>query len=155
MSRPSFDDAFMAMAVTFSARSTCARLRVGAVIAGSDGRQVFAGGYNGNASGLPNKCDSDEPGACGCLHAEMNAVANCTAAREARKVVYVTDLPCALCAKMIVNLGGVERVVFARDYRLKAGAAVLSLAGVNVERYDLFQLGGVLRNLEAFLSPGE
>lgn len=152
MNRPTFDDAFMAMAVTFSARSTCARLRVGAVIAGADGRQVFAGGYNGNASGLPNKCDSDEPGACGCLHAEMNAVVNCTAAREARKVVYVTDLPCALCAKMIVNLGGVERVVFAREYRLTRGLDILHDAKIEPVMYQLTRLQGVLTNLEAFLS---
>ena len=67
----------MRMAGLLIGRSTCKRLQVGCVIASEDYRKILAMGYNGNASGLPNECDSEEVGKCGCLHAEENAVINC------------------------------------------------------------------------------
>src|SRR5690349_21058948 len=75
--RPSFLEIFMNLAVDLSRRSTCRRLRVGTVISSVDFRSVYALGYNANATGLPNQCDSDEPGHCGCLHSEANAIINC------------------------------------------------------------------------------
>lgn len=65
--RVSFEEICMRMAGLLIGRSTCDRLQVGCVIASSDYRKILAWGYNGNASGLPNKCDSDEPGKCGCF----------------------------------------------------------------------------------------
>lgn len=65
--RPSFEEINMRYAELLAQRSTCARLQVGCVIASVDFRKVLAVGYNGNASGLPNRCDSTTPGACGCF----------------------------------------------------------------------------------------
>jgi deoxycytidylate deaminase len=66
MSRPSFHDIYMRLACLMSERSTCERtnsaghlMKVGAAIVSADFRRVFAIGYNGNASGLPNQCDSN------------------------------------------------------------------------------------------------
>lgn len=118
------------MADLVAARSTCARLQVGCVIVSADNRRVLSLGYNGNASGLPNHCDSTEPGSCGCLHGEANAIVNCAASREVPKVVYVTDSPCKMCAKMLVNLGQVQRVVFGRKYRIEDGLRVLEQAQI-------------------------
>lgn len=128
--RPSFDRIWIQMAGLVSGRSTCRRRSVGCVIVSEDNRRVLSLGYNGNATGLPNDCDSDEPGNCGDLHAEANAIVNCVAPREVPKVVYVTDSPCSMCAKMIVNLGGVVRVLFARKYRIEDGLRVLERAEI-------------------------
>lgn len=129
--RPSFDEIYMLQAFLMSTRSTCKRLRVGSIIASIDGRQVYAVGYNGNASGLANGCDSDVPGQCGCLHSEENAVINCTAPRSADKIAYVTHLPCVMCAKRLINLGSVARVVYARPYRITDSLALFQQAGIS------------------------
>ncbi len=133
--RPSFDAIHMEMARLVSKRSTCRRLSVGCVIASLDNRKILATGYNGNASGLPNDCDSDEPGKCGCIHAEQNAVINCDVPRYWDKVVFVTDLPCAMCAKFLVNLGNVRRVWYVRPYRLTEGAEILGYAGIPCDQF--------------------
>jgi dCMP deaminase len=101
-------------------------MKVGAAIVSSDFRQVFAVGYNGNASGLPNGCDSAEPGKCGCIHAETNAVVSCTAARAEPKILFCTHLPCMACAKLIIQLGGVQEVYYQQDYRLKDSLVALT-----------------------------
>jgi dCMP deaminase len=130
MSRPSFENVYMQLALLLSRRSTCARLSVGCVIASMDFRKVLAVGYNGNASGLPNCCDSEEPGKCGCLHAEDNAVINCDAPRSIEKIVFCTHLPCKMCAKRLVNLGNVETVWYLNDYRIRDGIDVFNQAGI-------------------------
>src|SRR5256712_13774305 len=96
------EEVYMRMAEELAKRSTCARLQVGSVITTGDLTQVLGIGYNGNARGLPNSCDSSEPGRCGCLHSEANALIKAGAPVEG-KVLFVNVSPCAMCAKMIVN----------------------------------------------------
>ena len=135
--RPSFPEIYMQMAFQLARRSTCRRLQVGTVIASADYRRILAVGYNGNASGLPNTCDRDEPGNCGCLHSEENAVINCTEPRETAKIVLVTHLPCVMCAKRLINLGGVKKVYYAHDYRKRDSLDILEGAGIEVERLEI------------------
>jgi dCMP deaminase len=127
----------MRMALLLRHRSTCARLQVGCVIASSDYRKILAMGYNGNASGLPNACDSEEVGKCGCLHAEENAVINCDSPRQWKKIVFCTHLPCKMCAKRLVNLGGVQTVYYCHDYRNREGLVVLASAGIQYAQLPL------------------
>ena len=134
--RPSFDEVYMQFAEAIAKRSTCRRLAVGTVITTTDYRKVLAVGYNGNASGLANSCDRDEPGNCGCLHSEENAVINCDAPRATPKFVFVTHLPCAMCAKRLINLGNVERVVYREEYRNRQAVELLESVGIAVERYS-------------------
>src|SRR5881409_1446059 len=68
-------EVYMRMAEELAKRSTCARLQVGTVVTDQVLENVLAIGYNGNARGLPNKCDSAVPGSCGCIHLRMNAAA--------------------------------------------------------------------------------
>src|SRR6266550_2535309 len=68
------EEVYMRMAEELAKRSTCARLQVGSVITSGDLTQVLGIGYNGNARGLPNRCDGTEPGRCGCIHSEANAL---------------------------------------------------------------------------------
>lgn len=133
--RPTFEEVYMDFADSISRRSTCGRLQVGTVITTTDYRKVLAVGYNGNASGLPNTCDRGEPGNCGCLHSEENAVINCDAPRETEKYVFVTHLPCAACAKRLINLGNVRRVVFKEPYRSNEALDLLTAVGIEVRRF--------------------
>src|SRR5262249_27738203 len=52
------EEVYMRMAEELAKRSTCARSQVGSVITTGDLTQVLGIGYNGNARGLPNACDS-------------------------------------------------------------------------------------------------
>jgi dCMP deaminase len=132
--RPSFETIYMQLARALSGRSTCLRLQVGTVITTTDYRKVLAVGYNGNASGLKNSCDREEPGNCGCLHSEDNAVINCDTPRSTEKVVFVTHLPCVTCAKRLINLGNVKTVFYGQEYRIKDSVELLRSVGIRVEQ---------------------
>jgi len=130
--RPSFPHIYLRLAEALSARSTCTRLKVGTVITSTDFRKVLAVGYNGNATGLPNTCDRDEPGNCGCLHSEENAVINCDSPRHVAKLAFVTHLPCVACAKRLINLGNVKAVYYGQDYRIRDSIELLESVGIVV-----------------------
>jgi dCMP deaminase len=138
--RPSFEEIYMRLAITLAERSTCKRLKVGTVITSTDFRKVLAVGYNGNASGLHNGCDRDEVGNCGCLHSEENAVINCDSPRSTEKIVFVTHLPCAMCAKRLINLGHVKRVIYAHDYRKRDSVDLFAQVGVVVDQIKFASL---------------
>ena len=126
---------YMAFARSIGLRSTCLRKQVGRVITSVDHRRVLAIGYNCNASGLPNTCDRDEFGNCGCLHSEENAVINCDAPRDTKKLVYITHMPCPACAKRLINLGNVVRVVYETEIGKKGGVDLLKTVGIAVGVY--------------------
>jgi dCMP deaminase len=137
--RPTFHDIYMNMAHEVARRSTCARtssegepMHVGCVIVSPDFRKVVSLGYNGNAAGLPNECDSDQPGNCGCIHAEANAAVNCDVPRQTPKIVFCTHLPCIHCAKLLINLGGVQQVYFRKDYRIRTSIDLFTKVGIGV-----------------------
>lgn len=132
--RPSFKEIYLDLAKTLARRSTCHRLEVGTVITSTDFRKVLAVGYNGNASGLHNGCDRDEPGNCGCLHSEENAVINCDSPRSVEKIVFVTHLPCVQCAKRLINLGNVKKVYYGEEYRLKDSLMLFKEVGILAEK---------------------
>ncbi len=134
--RPSFQQIYMRLALALAQRSTCLRLKVGTVITSTDFRKVLAVGYNGNATGLPNRCDREEPGNCGCLHSEENAVINCDSPRTVEKLVFVTHLPCVACAKRLINLGNVQRVYYCQDYRLRDSIEILRSCNIEVLQLD-------------------
>lgn len=135
--RPSFEELYMEFAFSIARRSTCVRLNVGTVITTTDFRKILSIGYNGNASGLPNQCDSAEPGNCGCLHSEENAVINCDSPRNVEKIVFVTHLPCSACAKRLVNLGNVKKVYYSEDYRKRDSIQILETCNIEVNRLQL------------------
>jgi dCMP deaminase len=135
--RPSFETIYLQLARTLANRSTCHRLQVGTVITSTDYRKVLAVGYNGNATGLANKCDRAEPGNCGCLHSEENAVINCDSPRQVEKIAFVTHLPCTACAKRLINLGNVRQVFYGEDYRLRDSLELLKSVGIMVEQLML------------------
>ena len=128
------EEVYMRMAEELAKRSTCARLQVGSVITTGDLTQVLGIGYNGNARGLPNRCDSREPGNCGCIHSEQNALIK-AGAQLPGKAMFVSASPCVMCAKMIINTN-VTHVYYREPYRDSTGLDILRQAGVEVILYD-------------------
>ncbi len=127
-------EVYMRMAEELAKRSTCARLQVGTVVTDFELERVVAIGYNGNARGFPNACDTDVPGACGCIHSEMNALIKAPGDLR-QKVVFVTASPCVMCAKLIVQ-SNVAYVYFRKRYRDAAGLEVLEKAGIPAVEYS-------------------
>jgi dCMP deaminase len=127
-------EVYMRMAEELAKRSTCARLQVGTVVTDHTLENVLAIGYNGNARGLPNRCDSAVPGNCGCIHSEMNALVKAPGSVR-DKVVFLTASPCVMCAKMIIN-SGVSHVFYRKAYRDPSGIEVLQQGGVIPVLYD-------------------
>jgi dCMP deaminase len=123
----------MRMAEELAKRSTCARLQVGTVLTDKDLENVVAAGYNGNVRGFPNQCDSATPGACGCIHSEMNALVKAPG-RLRNKVAFVTASPCTMCAKLMVQ-ANVGYVFYREAYRSPAGLEILRQAGVHTIHY--------------------
>lgn len=144
MARPSFAEIYMRMAELLAQRSTCIRLQVGCVITSVDHRYVYGLGYNGGAAGMKNECDSNTPGACGHLHGEENAIINCRASRDTPKYVYVTHLPCVMCARRLINLGGVVRVVYDQSYRVTDSIDLLRHAMIRVESMVEHRLNNIV-----------
>lgn len=116
--RKNWDEYFMDIAFKVKERSTCPRLSVGAVVV-KDNR-IKGTGYNGSPSGMAH-CDE-----VGCLmhdnhckraiHAEVNAILECSPEERKNATIYVTAQPCAECAKIIIN-SGINRVVYAQEYK--------------------------------------
>ena len=125
-SRPNIDSYFLKMALIVSERATCRRHSVGAVIVKD--KIVISTGYNGAAKGakdcLELGCLRDEMGIksgekheiCRAIHAEQNAIIQASSKGISLdgSTMYCTHTPCNICAKMMVNAGIKEVIVFER-----------------------------------------
>lgn len=125
----------MDVAKTIASRSYDPILQVGAVIVSDDNTTVLSLGYNGNAKGLPNKRESDEPGLSGYLHAELNALLKAPYNYNGKKVMYVTHSPCRMCCKCIMQCK-IDRVVYLNEYRDTSALQLLRDAGIEVIQYS-------------------
>ncbi|HUS45174.1 MAG TPA: cytidine/deoxycytidylate deaminase family protein [Phycisphaerae bacterium] len=147
MSRPSWDEYFMAVAEEVARRSTCLRRQVGAILVVD--RRILATGYNGAPSGVPH-CEEtgclreqmavpsgERHELCRGLHAEQNAIIQAAkyGARIAGATLYTTHRPCSLCAKMTIN-AGVKRIVCREDYPDDLGKELLRAGGVRLEVFE-------------------
>lgn len=117
MERPSKQEYFMQIAKDVSTRSTCLRRQHGAVIVKND--QILSTGYNGSPKGMPHcstlGCLREELSVpsgeryelCRSVHAEANAIIQAAhnGVRIEGATMYITGMPCYMCAKMIVNAG--------------------------------------------------
>ena len=142
--RPSWDEYFMDMAVLTAKRSTCLRRQVGAVIVKD--KHIIATGYNGAPRGVPH---CDEKGGClrqqlnvpsgerhelsRALHAEQNAIIQAATLGQSIEggTIYVTNQPCVICAKMIIN-AGIRRIVVKEGYPDELAVEILREAGLSI-----------------------
>lgn len=127
-SRPTMEAVMMNVARLMADRSTCSRLQVGCVITNAEMTSIYSIGYNGNYRGGPHACDRDEPGNCGCLHAEDNALVKLRT-EERNLVLFTTVSPCVACAKRIVNQGNIRDVWHAEAHREMDAAAFVLMEG--------------------------
>jgi len=132
--RPSFSKLMMDLAFSIAERSTCSRLKVGCVITNSEMTEINAIGYNGGAKGQGNECESLEPGKCGHLHAEINALIKADYSVKNKKA-FITTIPCRNCAKALVN-GDIVEVYFHHSYRDMSALEIFKAAGILVFQLD-------------------
>lgn len=145
--RPTWDEYFMEIADLVKTRSTCLRRQVGAVIVRD--KRILATGYNGAPMNckhcqelgcLRNKLNvpsGQRHELCRAIHAEQNAVVQ--AAYSGTSVnggtLYVTNQPCALCAKMAIN-AGIKKIIFKGEYPDELALELLKEAGVRVIKFQ-------------------
>lgn len=143
MARPSWDEYFLEIAKLVASRSTCLRRAVGAVFVRD--RRVLTTGYNGAPSGLKHceevGCIREREGIpsgerhelCRGIHAEQNAMLQAAQFGISLRgsVLYCTNQPCVLCAKMLINTG-VERIVVLGGYPDKLSKEMLEEAGIDI-----------------------
>ena len=137
----------MDMAKLASRRSSCLRRAVGAVLVKD--RRLLATGYNGVPSGVTH-CEvtgclreklsvpsGERHELCRGLHAEQNAIIQAAfhgvSIRGA--VLYCTNLPCIICAKMLIN-AGVRRIVFIEGYADSLTEEMLREVGMELARLE-------------------
>ena len=112
MSRPSWDEYFMTMAYLVASRSTDESTHAGAVIVRPD-NSVVSTGYNGPVRGEDNPPQTRPEKYLYFEHAERNAIFN--AAKHGSSLdgckLYVNFVPCADCARAIVQSGIKEIIV--------------------------------------------
>ncbi len=138
--RPSWDDYFMAVAKIVATRSTCDRLRAGAVLVKSN--RIISTGYNGSPPGLPH-CDDVghmmEEGHCvRTIHGEHNSIlqaAMMPGASTEGATLYTKYIPCIHCCKYVVAVG-IKRVVYSKIYRNSKAVDYLKEAGLQVDLYQ-------------------
>jgi len=120
-------DTYLNCAEVFAYRSTCLKRKYGAVIVKNDA--VISTGYNGSPRGTENCCDTeycprmtrnmhqgDGYAICKAVHAEANALLNCSREQTVGADLYLTGVnpadgsihrakPCPLCARLIIQAG--------------------------------------------------
>ncbi len=146
--RPSWDEYFMRMAYLVSTRSTCTRRKVGAVIVKD--KRILATGYNGPPKGLAH-CDvtgcireelnvpsGERHELCRGLHAEQNAIIQAAVHGVSIKgaTIYVTNHPCVVCAKMLIN-AEIEEIVYAEGYPDELAELMLLESNIKVRQFKI------------------
>lgn len=120
-------DTYLNCAEVFAYRSTCMKRKYGAVIVKDD--VVISTGYNGAPRGFDNCCDlgtcpridrnmhqGEGYGICRAIHAEANALLNCSRQQTLGADIYIVGVnpgdnsihearPCPLCARTIIQAG--------------------------------------------------
>lgn len=147
-SRPSYDEYFMEMAYLAASRSTCLRRKVGAVLVKN--KHVLSTGYNGPPKGLKH-CDEtgclreelnvssgERHEICRGLHAEQNAIIQAAVFGVSIKdsVIYVTNTPCVVCAKMLIN-ADVKEIVYDGDYPDTLALEMLHESNIKLRSFHL------------------
>jgi len=125
--RPTWEEYFLEMACLVAKRSTCLRRKVGAVVVKD--KRILATGYNGAPSGLAHCLDigclrvrlkvpsGQRHELCRGLHAEQNVILQAVTHQINIKdsTLYITNQPCIICAKMLIN-AGIKQIVVLEGY---------------------------------------
>lgn len=140
-----WDDYFMELSKLVARRSTCLRRNVGAVLVKD--KRILATGYNGAPSGLKHCLDigclreklnipsGERHELCRGLHAEQNAFIQAALYGISAKgaTIYITNQPCIICAKMLIN-AGITEIVISEGYPDKMALDFLKQAKIKVRK---------------------
>jgi len=133
--RPSWDQIWMLLTKSIADRSYDKKTKVGCVIVTEDNTSVLAVGYNGDERGGENKRDTMVTGESGFIHAEANALLKMNFTDPKKKKMYLTDSPCTICARMIIN-ADISEVVYSDEFRDLKGVELLEKRGIIVRKIE-------------------
>lgn len=162
--RLTVDEYFDLIALIFSCRGTCDRLRTSTVIRDINNIMI-AGGYNGALSGLPH-CDDDGVGHLifenHCIrtnHGEENALLNCLdLSRISGGVATIIGSPCFPCTRKILSKN-IKKLRYIGTYENALGfdhvKELCQQKGVTLEFVDVSEVFKTLQKALDFLKgPG-
>jgi len=143
--RPSYDDYFIEMAYIVSKRSTCIRRKVGAILVKD--KHILSTGYNGAPKGhkhcsimgclreKTNVPSGERHEICRGLHAEQNVIIQAAVfgIQIKNSVLYCTNTPCVVCAKMLIN-AGVKEIIFSGDYPDDLAKQILEESNIKLRK---------------------
>lgn len=143
--RPTWDEYFLELAVLVSKRSTCMRRSVGAVLVKE--KNILATGYNGAPSGIKHCTDigclreklnipsGQRHELCRGLHAEQNVLLQAALHGISTKdsQIYITNQPCMICAKMLIN-AGIKEIIISDGYPDESAAKFLKEAKIKIRK---------------------
>jgi dCMP deaminase len=151
--RPSWGAYFMDIAMLVAKRSTCLRRAVGAIVVKD--KRILSSGYNGAPSGIKhcfevgclreqlNIGSGERHELCRGIHAEQNAIIQAAyhgvSVKDAS--LYCTNLPCSICAKMIIN-AGIRKIYYRSGYADSLSREMLHEAAVDLIKLDSNKQGG-------------
>lgn len=141
--RPSFIEYFMDISELVAKRSTCTRRAVGAVLVKD--KRLLSTGYNGAPSGIRhcsetgclrekmNVPSGERHELCRGIHAEQNAIIQAAYYGVSIKdsTLFCTNLPCSICAKMLIN-SGIKTIYYKSGYADALSGEMMKEAGLEV-----------------------
>ena len=125
--RPSWHEYFMGICNLVATRSTCLRRQVGAVLVKE--KRILCSGYNGAPAKVPhcsetgclraqlNVPSGEKHELCRGVHAEQNAIIQAAyhGIQVNNSILYCTNQPCSICAKIIIN-AGIKTIYYSHGY---------------------------------------
>lgn len=145
--RPSWDAYFMDITFLVAKRSTCLRRAVGSLVVKN--KRILSTGYNGAPTGIRhcnetgclrqamNVASGERHELCRGIHAEQNAIIQAAYHGVSIKgaTLFCTNLPCSICAKMIIN-AGITAIRYHSGYADAMSKEMLEEAGIDIKKTD-------------------
>lgn len=138
---------WMELAKYMSNKSSCVRRHVGAVIVKDN--KLLSYGYNHTPDGIPqctektcirkvnNIASGTRHEMCLAVHAEQNAILMALKLKKdiQDSTIYVTDSPCIICTKLLIN-AGIKKVIYASNYPDELSLSLLKQVGIEIEKFE-------------------
>ena len=124
---------YMKIAEMYAEKSKDKKTKVGCVIVSANFEKILSVGYNGWAKNQRDTSDDEHAGFSGAVHAETNCIAKFDLKLLYKSCfLYTTYSPCVVCARLIVNIDCVSKVIYRNEYRDLSGLEVLKKANICV-----------------------
>lgn len=143
--RPSWQEYFMEITELVAKRTTCRRRGVGAILVKD--KRILSTGYNGAPTSVRHCIDigclreklgvasGERHELCRGIHAEQNAIIQAAlhGVSIAGATLFCTNLPCIICAKMIIN-AGIRTIYYKEGYADPMSEELLKEAMVEIQQ---------------------